>query len=124
MKLLTTSGTIAKSGTRQFLESLTGDQQADAQLIGQFGVGFYSAFVVADRVTLNTRRAGASAADAVRWESDASGSYTLSQIHMPSRGTEVILHIKDDLCGVSQRLAITQYHQEVLRSHHLPDHDA
>jgi molecular chaperone HtpG len=89
-------GTIAKSGTRQFLESLTGDQQADAQLIGQFGVGFYSAFVVADRVTLNTRRAGASAADAVRWESDASGSYTLSQINMPSRGTEVILHIKDD----------------------------
>ncbi len=89
-------GTIAKSGTKQFLESLTGDQKADAQLIGQFGVGFYSAFVVADKVQLNTRKAGMAADQGISWESDASGGYTLSEINKPQRGTEVVLHLKDD----------------------------
>src|SRR5256885_7562544 len=70
-------GTIAKSGTREFLQALTGDQRRDASLIGQFGVGFYSAFIVADRVTLSTRRAGGAPADGVRWESDGRGEYTL-----------------------------------------------
>ena len=89
-------GTIAKSGTRQFLESLTGDQQTDARMIGQFGVGFYSAFVVADKVTLRTRRAGDDAADAVQWESDGSSGYTLDTIEKSEPGTEVILTLKDD----------------------------
>ena len=89
-------GTIAKSGTKAFLESLTGDQKADAQLIGQFGVGFYSAFVVADKVQLNTRKAGTKADQGIRWESDASGGYTLSEIDKPLRGTTVVLHLKDD----------------------------
>ncbi len=89
-------GTIAKSGTKAFLESLTGDQKSDAQLIGQFGVGFYSAFVVADKVQLNTRKAGAKADQGISWESDASGGYTLSEIDKPERGTTVVLHLKDD----------------------------
>lgn len=89
-------GTIAKSGTRQFLESLTGDQKTDAKLIGQFGVGFYSAFVVADKVTLTTRKAGEDSSAGVRWESDASGGYTLSQIDQVERGTKVTLHIKEE----------------------------
>jgi len=89
-------GTIAKSGTRQFLESLTGDQKTDAKMIGQFGVGFYSAFVVADRVELRTRRAGDAENEAIRWESDGSSGYTLEAIEKSEPGTEVILTIKDD----------------------------
>ena len=89
-------GTIAKSGTKQFLESLTGDQKTDARLIGQFGVGFYSAFVVADRVVLETRKAGDTSTDATRWESDASGGYTLTEIEKEGRGTKIVLHLKDD----------------------------
>ncbi|GAB6039643.1 molecular chaperone HtpG [Endothiovibrio diazotrophicus] len=89
-------GTIAKSGTRQFFESLTGDQAKDAQLIGQFGVGFYSAFIVADKVTLTTRRAGLAAEHGVRWESAGEGSYSLETVDMPSRGTEVVLHLRED----------------------------
>ncbi len=88
-------GTIAKSGTRQFFESLTGDQGKDMELIGQFGVGFYSSFIVADRVTLTTRRAGASADEAVQWISDGEGSYTLGNVEKDSRGTEVVLHLRD-----------------------------
>jgi len=91
-------GTIAKSGTKQFLESLTGDQKTDARLIGQFGVGFYSAFVVADRVVLETRKAGDASTDATRWESDASGGYTLTEIEKEGRGTKIVLYLKDD-CG-------------------------
>lgn len=87
-------GTIAKSGTKQFLENLTGDQKTDAKLIGQFGVGFYSAFVVADSVVLTTRKAGDAHDSGVRWESDASGGYTLSTVEKEARGTEVTLHIK------------------------------
>src|SRR5690606_29039141 len=86
-------GTIAKSGTREFLQSLTGDQAKDANLIGQFGVGFYSAFIVADKVTLTTRRAGEK--QGVRWESDGGGEYTLEDADKPARGTEIVLHLRE-----------------------------
>ncbi len=89
-------GTIAKSGTKQFLESLTGDQKTDSALIGQFGVGFYSAFVIADKVDLQTRRAGAEASDAVLWSSDGTGGYTLESVTQEARGTTVTLHVKDE----------------------------
>src|SRR5437879_80147 len=89
-------GTIARSGTREFFEKLTGDQQKDAQLIGQFGVGFYSAFIVADRVTVISRRAGLPAAEAVRWESDGAGEFTVELSERSRRGTDVILHLKPD----------------------------
>ena len=88
-------GTIASSGTKKFLEAMSGDQAKDAQMIGQFGVGFYSSFIVADKVTLETRRAGASADEAVRWESDGEGSFSLETIEKDSRGTKVILHLKE-----------------------------
>src|ERR1700760_3665601 len=88
-------GTIAKSGTREFLHALTGDQQRDASLIGQFGVGFYSAFIVANRVVLTTRRAGLAADQAVRWESDGRGAYTLAAAEAPARGTTIELHLRD-----------------------------
>ncbi|MEV5754712.1 molecular chaperone HtpG [Actinoallomurus sp. NPDC052308] len=88
-------GTIAKSGTREFLQALSGDQRKDATLIGQFGVGFYSAFIVADRVTLTTRRAGLPAAEGVRWESDGRGEYALETVERPARGTEVVLHLRE-----------------------------
>ena len=88
-------GTIAKSGTRQFFESLTGDQGKDVELIGQFGVGFYSSFIVADKVTLTTRRAGAAANEAVQWVSSGEGDYTLEVVDKESRGTEVVLHLRD-----------------------------
>lgn len=89
-------GTIAKSGTRKFFESLTGDQARDTQLIGQFGVGFYSAFIVADKVTLTTRRAGLPANQGVRWISAGDGSYTLETVEKTTRGTEVVLHLRED----------------------------
>jgi len=89
-------GSIASSGTRRFLESLSGEQQADARLIGQFGVGFYSAFVVADKVTVLSRHAGADAKDGVRWESDGKGEYSLAAEEITTRGTSVILHLKED----------------------------
>ena len=89
-------GTIARSGTKRFLESLSGDARKDTQLIGQFGVGFYSAFIVADRVTLVTRKAGAAAGEGVRWESAGTGEYTLETVEAPARGTSVTLHLKDD----------------------------
>lgn len=88
-------GTIAKSGTAQFFQSLTGDQAKDAHLIGQFGVGFYSAFIVADKVTLTTRRAGLGAEHGVRWESAGEGEYSLETIEKPSRGTEIVLHLRE-----------------------------
>jgi molecular chaperone HtpG len=89
-------GTIAKSGTRQFFESLTGDQAKDTRLIGQFGVGFYSAFIVAERVTLWTRRAGLGPEHGVRWESTGEGDYTLENADRPARGTEIVLHLRAD----------------------------
>jgi len=88
-------GTIAKSGTRQFFESLTGDQAKDSQLIGQFGVGFYSAFIVADKVTLTTRRAGLGAEHGVCWSSAGDGEFTLETVEKARRGTEVVLHLHE-----------------------------
>jgi molecular chaperone HtpG len=88
-------GTIARSGTRKFFENLTGDQSKDSQLIGQFGVGFYSAFIVADKVTLRTRRAGLTAEHGVQWESAGEGEFTIETIEKPQRGTEIVLHLRE-----------------------------
>ena len=88
-------GIIAKSGTREFLHALTGDQREDATLIGQFGVGFYSSFIVAERVILTTRRAGLAANEGVRWESDGRGEYTLEPAECPTRGTTIVLKLRD-----------------------------
>jgi len=87
-------GTIAKSGTREFFGALSGDARTDSQLIGQFGVGFYAAFIVADRVTVLTRKAGT--AEGVRWESDGRGEFTVEPCSRARRGTEIILHLKED----------------------------
>jgi molecular chaperone HtpG len=89
-------GTIAKSGTRDFMAKLSGDQKNDAQLIGQFGVGFYSGFIVADRITVESRRAGLPAAQGVRWASEGTGEFEVSEIERAERGTSVTLHLKDD----------------------------
>ena len=89
-------GTIAKSGTKDFMNRLTGDQKADAQLIGQFGVGFYSGFIVADRITVESRRAGLPAEQGVRWVSQGAGDFEVETITRPERGTSVILHLRDD----------------------------
>ncbi len=111
-------GTIAKSGTREFFQSLTGDQQKDAGLIGQFGVGFYSSFVVADRVTLITRRAGLAPEQGVRWESDGQGTYTLESVVKETRGTEVILHLREGeeelLSGSRLRQIIRKYSDHIM----------
>ncbi len=88
-------GTIARSGTRQFFEALTGDAAKDSQLIGQFGVGFYSSFIVADRVTLETRKAGSPSSEGVRWESAGEGEFTIEPIEKPGRGTSVTLHLRE-----------------------------
>lgn len=89
-------GTIAKSGTKDFMSKLSGDQKADAQLIGQFGVGFYSGFIVAEKITVESRHAGADAAEAVRWISAGTGDFEVEQINKASRGTDIILHLRDD----------------------------
>jgi molecular chaperone HtpG len=88
-------GTIAKSGTREFMSKLEGEQKKDAQLIGQFGVGFYSGFIVADRITVESRRAGLLAEEGVRWSSDGSGDFEVETITKPTRGTDIILHLRD-----------------------------
>src|SRR6185503_5595024 len=88
-------GTIAKSGTREFFDKLTGDEAKDAHLIGQFGVGFYSSFIVADKVQVVTRRAGLTPEHGVRWESDGGGEYTIEMLDRPARGTEVTLHLRE-----------------------------
>ncbi|MFC5579772.1 molecular chaperone HtpG [Rhodanobacter terrae] len=110
-------GTIASSGTKRFLEAMSGQQKADARLIGQFGVGFYSAFVVADKVTVLTRRAGAPAGEGVKWESDGKGEYSLEQVELAERGTTVILHLKADedefLKRWQLRSLITKYSDHV-----------
>ncbi len=110
-------GTIAKSGTREFVAQLTGDRTQDAQLIGQFGVGFYSSFIVADRVTLTTRRAGLGAADAVRWESTGEGAYTLEAVSREARGTSVTLHLRDGedelLSGPALRAILQKYSDHI-----------
>ncbi len=89
-------GTIAKSGTKDFMSKLSGDQKSDAQLIGQFGVGFYSGFIVADKITVETRRAGAAATEGVRWISGGTGDFEVETITRAERGTSVILHLRDD----------------------------
>ena len=89
-------GTIAKSGTADFFSQLSGDQASDSQLIGQFGVGFYSAFIVADKVTVRTRRAGDDAAEGVEWVSAGEGEFTTAQITKAGRGTDIILHLKEE----------------------------
>ncbi|HWZ20413.1 MAG TPA: molecular chaperone HtpG [Ktedonobacteraceae bacterium] len=110
-------GTIAKSGTREFLRSLTGDQQKDANLIGQFGVGFYSSFIVADEVTLRTLRAGLDAQQGVLWESNGQGEYTIETIEKSSRGTEVVLHLREGedelLNGHRLRTIIRKYSDHI-----------
>ncbi|EIJ46995.1 HSP90 family high temperature molecular chaperone G protein [Herbaspirillum sp. GW103] len=88
-------GTIAKSGTKEFFSRLSGDQQKDAALIGQFGVGFYSGFIIADRITVETRRAGTPASEGVRWESEGAGDFSIEQIDKPGRGTDIILHLRE-----------------------------
>ena len=90
-------GTIANSGTKKFLDKLSGDQAKDSHLIGQFGVGFYSAFIVADKVTLRTRKAGSALDQAVEWQSDGEGEFTLENIEKSQKGTEIVLHLKDDM---------------------------
>ena len=116
-------GTIAKSGTREFFQSLTSDKAKDAHLIGQFGVGFYSAFIVADRVTLTTRRAGLTAEHGVRWESTGEGEYTVETVNKESRGTDVVLHLRPEedelLAGFKLREILRKY----LRPHHRSDRD-
>lgn len=110
-------GTIAKSGTREFFDALTGDQARDAHLIGQFGVGFYSAFIVADKVTLTTRRAGAAPGEGVRWESAGEGDYTIEPVDKPSRGTDVTLHLRPEedefLTGYRLRSIIRKYSDHI-----------
>lgn len=110
-------GTIAKSGTAEFFSQLSGDQAKDSQLIGQFGVGFYSAFIVADKVTVNTRAAGAAADEAVQWESEGEGEFSTASIEKDTRGTEIILHIKEEekefLDDWKLRSVITKYSDHI-----------
>ncbi len=89
-------GTIAKSGTREFFGKLSGDARQDSQLIGQFGVGFYAAFIVADKVTVTSRKAGVAAAQGVRWESQGKGEFTVETVNAKQRGTEIVMHLKED----------------------------
>ena len=101
-------GTIAKSGTKDFMSKLTGDQKSDAQLIGQFGVGFYSGFIVADKITVESRRAGVGADQAVRWVSAGTGEFEVEQIHKDSRGTDIILHLREDALDYLQSHKVKQ----------------
>jgi molecular chaperone HtpG len=110
-------GTIAKSGTREFLHTLTSDKAKDDHLIGQFGVGFYASFIVADHVTIETRRAGTSAEEGVRWESAGEGSYSVEPIRREQRGTDVVLHLRpeedDLLSGHALRTILTKYSDHI-----------
>ncbi len=110
-------GTIAKSGTKEFFSKLSGDQQKDAALIGQFGVGFYSGFIVADRITVESRRAGLSADQGVRWESGGEGDFTIETISKPERGTTITLHLREGedelLSGWQLRSIIRKYSDHI-----------
>ena len=110
-------GTIANSGTRKFFDKMTGDQAKDSQLIGQFGVGFYSSFIVADKVTLRTRRAGLTSEHGVEWVSEGKGEFSIENIDKPQRGTEVILHLREDqdefLNSWQLRNIITKYSDHI-----------
>ncbi|MBF7688356.1 molecular chaperone HtpG [Acinetobacter rathckeae] len=101
-------GTIAKSGTKDFMSKLTGDQKSDAQLIGQFGVGFYSGFIVADQIVVESRRAGASHDEAVRWTSGGTGDFVVEKINKTSRGTDIILHLREDALDYLQSYKVKQ----------------
>ena len=110
-------GTIARSGTREFFSKLTGDNQKDAQLIGQFGVGFYSSFIVADKVTVRSRRAGAPAEQGIIWESDGQGEFTIAAAEKATRGTDVVLHLRADedefLSGWKLREVLRRYSDHI-----------
>ena len=110
-------GTIARSGTREFFSQLSGDQQKDAQLIGQFGVGFYSSFIVADRVTVVARRAGSSESEAIRWESDGGGEFTIEPAQRAESGTDVTLHLRDGedefLSASKLKSVVTRYSDHI-----------
>jgi molecular chaperone HtpG len=110
-------GTIAKSGTREFMSALEGDQKKDAQLIGQFGVGFYSGFIVADRITVESRRAGLPAEQGVRWSSEGAGDFEVETITRPERGTAVILHLRDGeeefLSGWKLKAIVSKYSDHI-----------
>ncbi|MEG0676003.1 MAG: molecular chaperone HtpG [Comamonas sp.] len=110
-------GTIAKSGTKAFMDKLSGDQKADSQLIGQFGVGFYSGFIVADKITVESRRAGAPASEGVRWISGGSGDFEVEQIERAERGSSIILHLRDDaqefLNGYKLKQVIAKYSDHI-----------
>ena len=112
-------GTIAKSGTREFFSQLSGDQKKDASLIGQFGVGFYSAFIVADKVTVRSRRAGEQADQGVVWESDGGGEFTIEMAEQAERGTSITLHLRDDqgdlLSGQKLRSIIHKYSDHIVQ---------
>jgi len=112
-------GTIAKSGTREFFSKLSGDQQKDAGLIGQFGVGFYSAFIVADKVTVTTRRAGENADQGVCWESDGGGEFVIEMVEKANRGTTITLHLREDqddlLSGHKVRSIIHKYSDHIVQ---------
>jgi molecular chaperone HtpG len=95
-EVISNIGTIARSGTKAFIESMSGDKAQDSQLIGQFGVGFYSAFIVADRVTIETRKAGTVADEGVRWESEGTDSYSIENIRKETRGTDITLHLREE----------------------------
>ena len=110
-------GTIAKSGTKDFMGRLTGDQKADAQLIGQFGVGFYSGFIVADKITVESRRAGLPASEGVRWVSGGTGDFSTEAITRAERGTSITLHLREDqldyLNGYKLKSIISQYSDHI-----------
>ncbi|PWB14450.1 MULTISPECIES: molecular chaperone HtpG [Comamonas] len=110
-------GTIAKSGTKAFMDKLSGDQKADSQLIGQFGVGFYSGFIVADKITVESRRAGTQASEGVRWTSGGMGDFEVEQIDRAQRGTSIILHLREDaqdfLNGYKLKEVIAKYSDHI-----------
>jgi molecular chaperone HtpG len=118
-EVITNLGTIAKSGTREFFGQMTGDQQKDAHLIGQFGVGFYSSFIVADQVTVRTRRAGESADQGVEWISDGGGEFTVAMLERPERGTEITLRLRegqdDLLSGWKLKSIIHKYSDHIVQ---------
>ncbi|MFZ2161576.1 MAG: molecular chaperone HtpG [Sideroxyarcus sp.] len=118
-EVISNLGTIAKSGTREFFTKLSGDQQKDAHLIGQFGVGFYSAFIVADKVSVLTRRAGEKADQGVRWESDGGGEFSIEMVDRAARGTEITLHLRegqdDLLAGYKLREIVKKYSNHIVQ---------
>ena len=118
-EIIANLGTIAKSGTREFFSQLTGDQKQDANLIGQFGVGFYSSFIVANRVTVVSRRAGLGADQGVKWESEGAGEFSIEPVERTARGTEITLHLRDGqedlLSGWKLRSIVRKYSDHIVQ---------